>query len=162
MKRGYTWTDLAVCILAGLAMGACTLLLIMDDGYAADLHVLDLSELSIDYKNFQMVNPNAHSVMTYPDPPKESVNLNLKTNLLIVGYWDSTVESWTTDSQYRAVGLETRIGVRLTDYVDLGLYHHSQHVLDRAEQLPMGHFPVEDAVEIKIYLYKAKDRPSIF
>lgn len=155
-------SQIILVFLAGLLITFCTVCLILEDSYASDLHIIDLSELSIDYKNFKMVNPNGHDIMTYPDPPKESLNLNLKTDILSFGYWDSTVESWTTDAQFRGIGLETRIGVRLSDHLDLGLYHHSEHELDRNQQLHMGHFPEEDAVELKVYLYREKDRNSIF
>lgn len=139
-----------------------TYFLLTEEGHTDDWHIVDLSELSIDYKNFAMVNPNGHDVMTYPDPPKESVNLNIKTNILTYGYWDSTVESWTTDSQYRAIGLETRLGVHVSTHLDLGIYHHSQHELDRGTQLNLGHFPEEDAVELKIYLYREATRQTLF
>jgi hypothetical protein len=80
------------------------------------------------------------------------------------GYLDTNVEGWTTDAQYRGVGLEARIGVRPTDSIELGLYHHSQHQLDREQQLPMGHFPELDALELKIYFYRAQPsgRKGIF
>lgn len=128
---------------------------------AYDFEVINLNELSLDYKNYSLLNPNSRNMLIYPDPPKESLNLTLKTDLFKLGYWDSTVESLTTSDQYRSVGLETRLGIRLTNNAEVGVYHHSQHDLDRAHSF-MSAFPEEDAFELKIYLYRAKTREALF
>lgn len=129
---------------------------------AEDYGVLNLSELSIDYKNFKALNPASYEVMTYPEPPKESIFINLKMDLLHYLYLDPTIESWTTDAQYRGIGLEARLGLRLTEYVDIGIYHHSLHELDRNQQLNIPHFLEQDSLEIKLYLYKTKSREALF
>lgn len=140
------------------------LTLMMSDADAMDLGVLSLQQVDIDYRNYSMVNPNGHEPMTYPDPPKEALNLDIKIDVLGFGYLDPTVESMTTDAQFRDVGLLIGAGVRITDNLEIGILHHSQHQLDREQQLQMGHFPESDCVQVKIYLFRAtpSGRGSLF
>jgi len=126
-----------------------------------DFHLVDLNELSIDYKNFNMVNPDSHNMLIWPNTPKEGINVGIKLDLLHYFYWDSVIESLTDDAQYASIGLDTRLGLRVSQYLEVGFYHHSQHVLDRAYTGMDGHFPEEDAVEVKIYLYRGSPRPSV-
>lgn len=115
---------------------------------------MDLKEVSIDYKNFRMINPNARNPLIWPEVPKEGLNLYLDTDVLWgIMYVKAEVESLTTEAQYREIGLTARFGVHLGDWVNLGLYHRSEHVLDEAPLSPMG-FPEEDALELKVYLYR--------
>lgn len=124
--------------------------------------LIELREAYIDYRNYAALNPNGRDMLIYPEPPKEGINLTLNTNIFKVFYWDSTIESSTTQGQYRSVGLETRLGVNLTEHLRFGFYHHSQHVLDRGHSY-MDKFPVSDAVEIRFYLFRPKEeRHSVF
>lgn len=131
---------------------------------ADDYHLVNLNEVSLDYRNYGMVNPNGHEPMTYPDPPKEAINLEMKIDIFDWFYLDPTVESMTTDAQFRDIGLLLRLGVRITDYLEVGLIHHSQHQLDRRQQLGMDHFPESDALEVKLYLFRKSPsgRGSVF
>jgi len=154
---------IGIYVAAGFA-AYFAMMLMMSDADAKDLGVLSLQQVDIDYRNYKMVNPNGHEPVTYPDPPKEALNLDLKIDVFHAGYIDPTIESMTTDAQFRDVGLLIRAGVRITDNLELGLIHHSQHELDRDQQLPMGHFPESDAVQVKIYLFRANasGRGSLF
>lgn len=128
---------------------------------ADDFHVLNLDELSIDYKNYARINDKARNLLIYPEHPKEGINININTSVLSYGYFNSTIESLTTSSQYRGIGLQVCLGLHLSDSVDIGYYHHSQHVIDREIQgIPI--FPVEDAIQIKIYFYRKNNKDSIF
>lgn len=129
---------------------------------SADWHVIDLNELGIDYKNYAIVNDKARNLLIYPEHPKEGIDVNLKLNLLVYGYWDNTIESLTTSSQYRSIGLNTRLGVRASEHLELGYWHHSQHVLDRDAGY-YDKFPSEDAVEVRIFIFRSREkRDSIF
>ena len=130
---------------------------------ATDYHLIDIRELALDYKNYKMINPNARNALIYPESPKEGVNVELKLDVMNrLFYWDSAIESLTTDSQYRSVGLKLWMGLHLSDHMDVGYYHHSAHILD-ATQSRMNGFPVEDAVQIKLYLFRTKEpRNSVF
>lgn len=129
---------------------------------ADDYHVIELNELSLDYRNFKMINANSHNMLIWPSPPKEAVNVNIKLDLFKYAYWNSIIESLTNDSKYASIGLDTRLGVRVTEYLEVGIYHHSQHVLDRSYDYMNGHFPEEDAVQIKLYLFKKDKNESLF
>lgn len=156
---------IAIYSAMGVATYFAMMLMMSDAADAKDLGILSLNELSIDYRNYSMVNPNGHEPVTYPDPPKEALNLDLKIDVVGgIGYIDPTVESMTTDAQFRDVGLLIRAGIRITDNLEVGIIHHSQHELDRTQQLPMGHFPESDAVQVKIYLFRAQasGRGSLF
>ncbi len=135
-------------VAVGLALG-----LVMLTTASAD--ILELDSLYIDYKNFAIINDKNRNMLTYPEPAKEGINLGVDTTLLGFVYFNSVVESLTTDAQYRSVGLDTRLGIRLSPFMEFGYYHHSQHVLDRPHSY-VPKFLVEDALELKIYLYKAR------
>lgn len=153
-----TWI---IRIVVFICVVFATVTLLRSDSQA-DYHIVDLKELSIDYKNYQMVNPNSHNMLIWPNVPKEGINVGIKLDVLNYLYWDSVIESLTDSAQYASIGLDTRLGVRLSDHLDVGVYHHSQHVLDSSYVYMNGHFPEEDAVEVKIYLYKQNNRESLF
>lgn len=127
----------------------------------ADFKILQLDELSIDYRNYTLINPKARNILLYPDPPKEAVNVNINTSLLKFGYFNSIIESLTTDSQYRTIGLQVFLGIRISKYADLGLWHRSQHYLD-GQFVSIPKFPSEDALQVKLYLYKRQKQDTIF
>ena len=128
---------------------------------AAAVEPIKLRSLGIDYRNYSIVNPNARNPLITPEPPKDGLDLNLQIDFMSYIYWDSTIHSVTTSAQYRGVGLETRLGINITDHLATGLYHHSQHVLDRNHSGMK--FPVEDAWEIRIKVFQAPEkRSSVF
>lgn len=125
--------------------------------------IVTLDSLYVDYKDYAILNDKNRDLLVYPESAKEGVNLGINTSILGAGYFNSQIEGTTTSSQYRGVGLQLQIGIRLSDYLDVGYYHHSQHVLDR----PSGdipHFAVVDAIELKIYIYRAHKsvEPTVF
>lgn len=119
--------------------------------------LLKLDELSVDYRNYALVNDKARNLLTYPEHPKEALRLNINSSLARVIGWNSTVESYTTGAQYKSVGLETALFVRLSPSLEAGYYHRSQHVLDGKH--PYMKFAVEDALTLKLYFYRV-DKPT--
>lgn len=132
------------------------LTLLMIPTAQADFHIMELKELSLDYKNFAVLNDKARDLLIYPDHPKEGIDIIMNTKILEYGYMDATVESLTNDSQYAGIGLQMHLGLQLGDTLRVGYYHHSQHTLDRPSSY-MDRYASEDALEVKIWLYKAKD-----
>lgn len=114
-----------------------------------------LEEVHIDYKNHAMVNPNNRSTLLYPEKIKETLNLGINTSSMGFLYNKNTVKSWTTEGQYRAVGLELEIGVRAANWIDIYYWHESLHLMDKAHSF-LPRYPVSDAVGIRMYLYKRK------
>jgi hypothetical protein len=98
-------------------------------------------------------------------------DVNVNTTLLTYLYLDSRLHA-DTDSiitenedsingQFRAAGLEFHFGINFTENLQLGYYHHSQHVLDTISNV--GPFPRADGVELRYNLYKSREpRRGIF
>lgn len=87
-------------------------------------------------------------------------DLDLRNDLFwSIMYFDATVHATTDEDtkngggQFRSCGLQFRTGFNVTDYLQLGYFHHSQHVIDTTYK---PGFPVEDALEVRLNLYRAK------
>lgn len=141
-------------------MLAYLLSLLISTAYA-EFHIVDLNEVYLDYRNYSMVNPNARNLLIYPDTPKEAINVGIKLDLLKYMYIDNEIQSITTDAQYKGIGLDLRIGVRATSWLEVGLWHRSQHVLDGTQSFMGGNFPSEDAFNVKVYLFRKYKRDSV-
>lgn len=117
----------------------------------------ELDSLYVDYKKFDDSNRDP---LFYNSTKKESISLVMNTNFLSYFYLDNRVHGETNNAKYELVGLEARIGLRLTNYMEVGYYHHSQHLLD--DKYPYQKFPVDDAVEIRLYIYGNSHREGLF
>lgn len=62
-------------------------------------------------------------------------------------HFRSRIHSTTTNAQFRTIGWQYWLGVRPWDWVEIGVYHHSQHALD----VNLGRFPLEDGVYLKLW-----------
>ncbi len=96
---------------------------------------------------------------------EKELNIGIDTRLLKFGYWNNIVHS-TTDQdrdnhhgQFRLIGLESRLGIRISQHLDISYYHHSQHLLDTS--YAHDDFPVRDGIELKIYLYSPKREDTL-
>lgn len=112
--------------------------------------LLELSELSVDYHRYRR---GGRDMLLYPEIPKERINTNIHTTVLEFLHWDSTILAQTTDAQYRSIGLETRISLSVSKYIDVFMEHQSLHLIDRDHSY-MERFPVTDTVGVKIYLFR--------
>ena len=120
---------------------------------------LKLEELSLQYRRLL---PGNRVLLIAPEAGKEHLSLGLKTDAFKVLFADFNVAAYTSQSQYRSIGLQMDLGLRLTPSLEVGYYHQSQHVLDRLNALIDG-FPVEDAIAVKLFLYRAgQSRPALF
>jgi hypothetical protein len=121
--------------------------------------LIQLDELSVtarsymDYSRYHIITDNG-----LPNKVLEKeFQISIKTTLFEYMYWDNLILSHTDRDrisgygQFRTVGYQSRLGLRLSRYVDLGIHHFSQHVLDYTGNQA---FPMMDALEIKIYLYR--------
>lgn len=133
------------------------LLLLATQALAGD--DLRLTNLFVDYRNYHLLNDKARNVLTYPEPPKEGIDVNIQTRVLSHFFWDSKIMALTTDAQYRSIGLNMRAGVSLTQTLDVFYEHQSLHVIDRPINT-MPKFPVEDSIGVRIYLYREKANPD--
>lgn len=147
---------------------ACSVILLLFDTIVnADEYVFDVQEM---YVNYHFYAPGGVDPLTTQNglPNRtmgQGAEFNVKTRVFQHLYWDNRIHT-TTDKyidsgengQFRTVGLETRFGVRLHDNLDIGYYHHSEHVLDYERTSP---FPRRDAFEVRFYLYNAKPRQDV-
>lgn len=116
--------------------------------------VLELDDVYIDYKVFSgetrspylwLPGLEGHSL-------QNELNLNIDTTFLEHFYFDNTIHS-LNDGDYRLIGWNWRFGLHLTDWIDFGWWHFSEHYTDFTS--PNG-FPLQNAWQLKIYLYRSK------
>lgn len=144
------------------------LLILLLSTKAFGFDVVSLDKVVIDYKTYLpgSRDPLINSNGLLNKAPGQSLNLSLNTTLLKYAYFNGTVHS-TTDidlstnsGQFRVVGLEAELGIRLTPFLNLYYYHYSQHLLDTTYQF--GGSPVLDGVGVSIILFSKEKHDSIF
>lgn len=148
-------TQFLIGFLIGLVLSyACNVNL----ANGADFRIAALDELTISYKKY---HESARHPLFYNSTPKESLNLSMHMDLLKYFGWDSTVQSMTNNAQYYMIGLQTKMYLRVSQHIDIGYYHQSQHLMD--DKYPYGKFPVEDALMINLTIFRARPgRDSVF
>ena len=62
-------------------------------------------------------------------------------------HFKSLVHTTATNVQFRTVGWQFWLGLRPWDWIELGMYHHSQHTLDTQ----IGRYPLEDGLYLKVW-----------
>lgn len=123
---------------------------------------LELNEVYINYKQFFPggVDPLITENGLQNNLDKE-LNLHINMDFLDHFYWNNLIHSMTDvnnngNGQFRLIGWNFNIGLHITDYVDFGYHHFSQHLLDY--QGPPGyHFPVQDAVELNVFIFRKRN-----
>lgn len=150
-----------------IVIAFATLLVILTFNMAiahGDDYVFNLERVFIDYRYFGSggVDPLTTQNGLPGRELGSGLDLNFQTSIFQYLYWDNTVHSTTDryidsgkEGQFRTVGWKFRLGVRLHDNLDIGYYHHSEHVLDYARKDP---FPRRDGLELRFYLYNRKPR----
>jgi hypothetical protein len=117
----------------------------------SEADVLELKEASATYTKYHSNNRSAY----FPQAMKDGLQMQIKSDILTYGFFNSRVHGTTDDGQYRQIGLEVDLGVRLTKYFDVFYNHHSQHLLDTTDSYGRG-FPVSDSINVKLYFYRSK------
>jgi len=140
-----------------LALALCPFQAVASDWSAVQLH-----DAYVQYTRY--FDGGRYPLITNAGNPEgrlgHELNLSLNLDIFKYGLWDSTVHSMTDQSQFRLVGLESRLGARITPNVEINYYHYSQHSLDYS--FPWG-FPVQDGVQLRLYFQKSADaRRSLF
>ena len=139
---------------------ALVFLLISYPAKANDLFELD--KVQIDYKSFAN---GGHDPMIQDSglvnrQADKYIDLGLDMSFLYVFYFNNVVHgtsdtpiTGTANGQFRTVGWQYELGVRVTDYLNVGMGHHSQHMLDYEG---VNHFPVENWVGFSVKLFESK------
>lgn len=126
---------------------------------ASEFKLLELQDASVHYRRYK---DGGRDAVVYPETPKDGLLVNLDMDVLRYLYWNNTVGSIATENQYRAVWLNSKVGIRLTDLVSVQMNHKSTHVLDR-EHSYMSGFPVEDSVDLILTLRAREGKaPAVF
>lgn len=121
--------------------------------------LLKLTEASFSYTLF---NPGTrwYPISQLPGRnPTSMLDVNINFRISPYTYFNNTIHTMSDQSQFRTIGWEYTAGVHLSNQVDLGIYHYSQHVLDTP--FP-GDIPQMTGIQIKIFLYKENKTRSIF
>lgn len=122
----------------------------------ADFKLIELNELKIGYRNYIYSRDPMFTFST----PKEQLNIQANTALFKYGFLDTLVHGTTDNGQYRRIGLQLELGVRLHKYIDFSYLHHSRHLLDTT--YPYQKFPCEDSWGIYLYLYRKDIKDTLF
>ena len=127
--------------------------------FAEDLYELDRVEIT--YKSFKTGghDPIIQDSGLQNRQADKELGLNLNMSFLSVIYFNNYIHG-TSDTpivgdgsgQFRVVGWQYEAGLRVTKFLDLGIGHHSQHLLDYAGP---NHFPVENWVGIRVKLFES-------
>lgn len=162
MIKRTTWIRVILAILVVLSCIA------YNQPIAEGFELIDMRDVTLTYHNFFPggVDPllTQNNLQLGHSMDKE-INIGINMDIAKYLYWDNTVHSMTdlgpsgTRGQFRMIGWEFGFGVDVRRIysklpVSFGYYHYSRHLLDTDSSL--GHFPVEDAFEIKLYLYQRK------
>jgi hypothetical protein len=126
------------------------LLLLLTSPALADWQLLELQEVRVNYERYR---DGGRDPLFTDSAPKEALNLHVNTDLFRYFGWDSSVLSKTDQVQFHYVSLAMRLYIRVTDHLEIGVRHQSQHLLDTTYQ--HQRFPVSDSIEINLYLYRA-------
>lgn len=158
MERFY---ENLLCFMIGLIL-SCVLFI-----YEADAHpqykeykLINTTEVFIDFKNYFR---NGHNpLMPEGSVLNKGVDLNIKTDIDRYFYLNNKVWSLADQHQFRYIGWNWIGGVRLLPQIDLEYEHFSKHILDKEYPYKaQGRFPVEDSINIRFYLYRSDDKPSL-
>lgn len=121
---------------------------------------LEVQEVYVNYKAFtgetrtpylQVPGLEGHSL-------QNEVNLNINMDLWDCFYYNNTIHS-LNDGSYRLIGLNWKFGVHITDYVDFGFNHFSEHYADF--QSPFG-FPLQNSWEFNFFFYRKHPGKGLF
>ena len=155
--RSFYLSMVVLCIL--LFFSTC-----INKCLAGSYPILELDELKVQYIDY--FKGGRDPLISLPNRQLgKQLNLSFNSTLFDYFYWNSLIHSSTDEipdtssGQFRVVGLEMQLGVRITNYFNLYLHHHSQHSLDTT--LPFG-FPVQDGVGLEIIIFSNKRKEGIF
>lgn len=155
MSVGRKWA-VALCLILSIiciAVSQCDA--------STDFRAIELQELAVDFRQYM---PNGYyPYITNNGLPDREVGqgLDVIMNLTVLKffYWDNKIVSLadrgrgnSSPGQFRLVGWNFRFGLQLTEWIQFGYFHFSQHLLDA--QFPW-HYPVEDAYELRFIIYQA-------
>jgi hypothetical protein len=143
------------------------MLIIPNIGYSRDFKVIELDEIRVDYMKFADGGRDPALTNGTDRELGMLLDLNVHTTLFKYGYWRTLVHSYTTNyadthkpDQFKLIGLNMELGVRVTNWLDIYYSHYSQHLLDMPSEA-IGGYPMNDGVGIHLYIYSNQRKNSI-
>jgi hypothetical protein len=133
------------------------------DAYGADL--MQLRKAAIEGGSYQ---GTSHDFLLLMDNDAERVqhttNMIMNVDLSctqgndVCLFWDNTIASKATTSQYRSVMWNFRTGFALGNMLDIGWEHRSRHMLD-GKGNDFARFELENVIFLQLKFY---DKPRIY
>jgi hypothetical protein len=155
LRAGFLTLSVAAFHL--LSASTC-LLATSSEAHATGWQLIELNEARLYWQHFI---DEGRDELIFPRVHREALNLSVDMDVLSFFYWDNTVLSVTDESQFRGVGLHSKVGMRLTPWLSVQYDHTSKHVLD-GQHSSLPSFPVYDSIGVLIQLYRSKsDRRSV-
>lgn len=120
---------------------------------------IEVDKLSVNYRLFR--REGIEPMITYDGLNRQldkGLNLNLDTTIMGYVYWNSSVLTMTDYDpvakygQFRTIGLQMQLGLRITEWLDVGYFHLSRHLMD-TPQVNGQSFQQTDALELTLKLY---------
>lgn len=126
------------------------------NSYSSRADFIELNEIKVSYVNF--FSGGRDPLISYNQNPNKLLDLDVNTNFATYFFWNNKIHSMSDNSQFRVIGLNTLLGLRIFDFMDLYYYHYSQHLLDTATYQYGGGFPLLDGIGINLYLFQKKNK----
>jgi hypothetical protein len=139
------WSKLRLIVLIALILAAVIL--------HKNANAVELTDVSIQYQKFFDNNYSPY----LNGPQNEKLTLLVNTDLLPAVFWNNKIIGITDDTQYRHIGWNFQLGLRVTPIFSVQYEHFSQHALDRVTPLG-GHFPVEDSLGLTLHLMSVPNK----
>lgn len=140
------------------------LLLLLPTIALADWHLIEVQEVNVEYKQF--LDGSRDAIVSQDGLGNlidKEVNLNINFDISEYFYWNNMIHSivdsnGVSGGQFRLIGWNFRVGLRLTNYFDIEWEHFSQHLLDVISPFPN---PTQNSINIRIYLYRKNPNENI-
>lgn len=118
----------------------------------AQYRLLDVEEFSIQYSQFEDGRRDPYAP-EYDGQWAYRANANFRLSIFESLYWDNNVHTEALQSgPVKTVGWHWKLGLRLTNWLDIGHEHWSRHIMEDARPKDGGSnvFPVEDSYFIRV------------
>ena len=137
------------------------LFLVFFFSFIVSASMFELRSLYFDVRKYRE-NPKNFFIDNWSDEHELDGQIGLVLDVDLMGGWiyhSSNVTGLTSRlkdndeaDQFRFISWEYELGLRPFNWLEIGWHHFSGHILDG--EYINHHFPVHDALQIKLFLYK--------
>jgi hypothetical protein len=118
--------------------------------------MIEARELSLTYRKF---HDSSRHPLLYRTKPDSGIDLDVNMDIARYFFWDNKIHALMDQHQYRLVGWNFKVGLRVFQSLEVQYEHHSQHLLE--DRYPYAPYPLEDSIGFKLILFR-KDVRSLF